>query len=133
MKIHSAVVSQVVPVAFAGLAQAAEELPGQEFGDDRTRLKVQSFVGAGFAGAIRFGGTLRTLPLLPSVKVEVVISPWSVGRTEVAIHPMTPLGGFESFRSTRFFNATRSILPLVIDRLCAQLPVEIPAALELAA
>ena len=45
MKVYSPVVSQVVPVGFADLAQAADELPGQELTDDRVRLKVHGRVG----------------------------------------------------------------------------------------
>jgi hypothetical protein len=135
MKFHSAVVSQVVPVGFAGLAQAAGQLPGQEFSEDRIRLKVHGRAGTGLAGAMRFAGTLRTTSsLLPSMKVEVVVSPWSADRSEVAIHPITNLGSFDSLRANRFFKAADSILPFVIDRLRTEVPVEeAPAILGLAA
>jgi hypothetical protein len=134
MKIYSAVVSEVVPVGFADLAQAADELPGMEITADRARLKVHGRLGTGLAGASRFAGTLRTTsPLLPSLKVEVVVSPWSPGRSEVAIEPITNLGELDSLRANRFYNAARSVLPEVIDHLFAELPVEAPAALPLAA
>ncbi|HUJ67603.1 MAG TPA: hypothetical protein VLX59_18805 [Acidimicrobiales bacterium] len=134
MTVYSAVVSETVEAGFADLAQAAGHLPGQEVKQDRTSLTVHGPLDPGLAGAIRFSGTLRTSsPLLPSVKVEVVVSPWSAGRSEVAIHPLTHLGDLESFRARRFFNAARSILPLVIDRLSAELPVETPVPLGLAA
>src|SRR5262245_13836199 len=113
MKVYSAVVSEVVPVGFADLAQAADKLPGQELTEDRTRLNVHDRVGTGLAGAIRFSGTLRpTSALLPSMKVEVVVSPWSAGRSEVSIHPVSKLGSFDSLRANRFFKAARSILPV---------------------
>lgn len=134
MTIYSAVVSQVVPVGFADLARAAQELPGQEITEDRTRLKVHGGFGTGVPGAIHIGGTLRTTSaLLPSMKVEVVVSPWSAGRSEVAIQPITNLGQLDSLRANRFYKAARSILPMVIDRLSAELPVEVPATVQLAA
>lgn len=134
MTIHTAVVSQVVPVGFADLAQAAEQLPGCEITEDRVRLKVDAPVGTGFVGAIRFAATLRTpTALLPPLKVEVVVSPWSTGRSEVSIYPMANLGQFESLRATRFFKAARAVLPAVIDRLRSGLPAQVPAAVELVA
>lgn len=133
MRIYSAVVSDVVPVGFADLSQAAEKLPGEEITDMRARLKVHEGAGSGLAGAIRFSGAIQTAPLLPSIKVEVVVSPWSAGRTEVAIQPVTNLGHLESLRAARFFKAARSILPHLIERLYAELPVEVPAPVQLAA
>jgi hypothetical protein len=135
MNVYSAVVSQVVPVGFADLAQAADELTGLELSEDRIHLNVHGRVGTGLAGAIRFAGTLRkTSAPLPSMKVEVVISPWSDGQSEVAIHPVSNLGQLDSLRANRFFKAARSILPAVIDRLNAGRATEkVPAALKLAA
>jgi hypothetical protein len=135
MKVYSAVVSEVVPVGFADLAEAADQLLGQDLTDGRIRLNVHDRVGTGLAGAIRLAGTLRTASaLLPPMKVEVVVSPWSSDRSEVAIHPVTNLGHFDSLRANRFFKAAGSILPVVIDRLNAQLPVEeAPAAFKRAA
>jgi hypothetical protein len=134
MKIYSAVVSQVVPVGFTDLAEAADELPGREISEDRVRLRVGRRAGTGLGGATRFAGTLRTgAGLLPPIKVEVVVSAWSVHRSEVAIHPITSLGQLDSLRAQRFYNAAHSILRLVIDRLNAELPVEVPVELQLAA
>lgn len=134
MKVYSAVVSQVVPLGFAALAQSAGELTGQELTVDRIRLKVHDGAGDGLDGAIRYAATLRTASaLLPSIKVEVVISPWSADRSEVAIHPMTHLGRSGSLRANRFFDAARAILPAVIDRLNAGLPVEAQVPVGLAA
>ena len=133
MTVYSAVVSQVVPVGFADLAQAAECLPGQEFTEGRARLQVHESAGGGLAGARRFSGTLKTSPLLPSLKVEVVVSPWSAALSEVAIHPLSSLGRLDSLRANRFFTAARSIVPQVVDSLAAELPVEAPVQLQLAA
>jgi hypothetical protein len=134
MTVYSAVVSETVRAGFADLARAADKLPGQDLTQDRISLTVHGRLPTGLAGAIRYSGTLRTSsPLLPSVKVEVVVSPWSAGRSEVAIHPITRLGELDSFRANRFFNAARAILPLVVDRLNAELPVEAPVTLGLAA
>jgi hypothetical protein len=134
MKIYSQVVSQVVPVGFADLAQAAQELPGQEITEHRIRLKVHGPAGTGLVGAVHFAGTLRTpSALLPSTKVEVVVTPWSADRSEVAIHPITNLGQLDSRRARRFYQAAGSILPVVIDRLYGELSVEVPARVELAA
>jgi hypothetical protein len=131
MKVYSAVVSEVVPVGFADLAQAADGLAGQEFAHNGARLTVHDRVGTGLAGAIRLGGTLRTSALLPSLKVKVVVSPWSASHSEVALHPITNLGGFDSIRSNRYFKAANSLLPAVVDRLEAERPVEAPVAVQL--
>jgi hypothetical protein len=131
---YTAVVSQVVPIGFADLAQAAEELTRGEVTDGRVRLSIHGQAGTSLPGMVRLAGTLRTNSLLlPWAKVEVVISPWSAGRSEVAIHPVTPLGQVGSLRSGRFFEAARSILPEVLGRLDAGLPVEAPAVPALAA
>jgi hypothetical protein len=133
VKVYSPVVSQLVPVGFADLALAAEELPGQEITQDQARLKVHGLIGPGLAGAMRYSGTLHPSSVfLPSVRVEVVVSPWSASRSEVAIHPITNLGHLDSLRANRFYKAAGSILPLVIDHLKAELPAEAPA-LKLAA
>jgi hypothetical protein len=134
MMVNSPVVSQRVPVGFSDLVKAADELPGQEFSEGRIRMKVHGRVGTGLPGAVRLAGTLRTTAALhPSVKVEVVVSPWSAGRSEVAIHPITNLGQFESVRAHRFFVAAEAILPVLIDRLNAERPVEAAAQLPRAA
>lgn len=133
MEIHTSVVSQVVAAGFADLAQAAELLPGTEVTAGRSRLKVHGSLGAGLAGAVRFDGTLRTSALAPALKVEVVVSPWSAGRSEVAIHPVTGLGQLDSLRTKRFVKTALSVLPALIDRLSAEARVETPTNLELAA
>ena len=134
MDIYSAVVSQVIPMGFADLAQAAEDLAGVDIASGQARLKIHGHAGAGAVGAIRFAGTLRaSSPLLRSVKVEVVVSPWSAGQSEVGIQPLGNLGSFDSIRFDRFFKAANSILPVLIDRLYTELPVEVPETVELAA
>jgi hypothetical protein len=133
MKAYSAVVSQVVGVGFEDLAKAAEELPGSDVAEGQVRLEVRGRVGTGLAGGIRFGGTLRTTSWLPPVQVEVVVSPWSAGCSEVAIHPISNIGQLDSRRANRFYEAARSVLPLVVDYLNVELPSKAPAALALAA
>lgn len=133
MEIHSSVVPQVVPVGFADLAQAADRLPGSVVADGETRLEVEGRAGPGFADAVRYRGTLRTSALLPPLKVEVVVSPWSAGKSEVAVHPVTNLRRLDSLRAKRFFKAALAILPALVDRLGAEVAAETPAVLELAA
>lgn len=132
MDIRSAVVSQVVPVGFADLAEAADLLPGAEVSQGRNRLKVEAPLGAGLAGAVRFGGSLRTSALLPAIKVEVVVSPWSAGHSEVAIHPVTGLRRLDSARAERFYRSALSVLPALIDHLGSAESAE-ASVLELAA
>lgn len=133
MEIHSSVVPQVVPVGFADLAQAADRLPGTALTAGDTRLEVEGRAGVGLADAVRYTGTLRTSALLPAMKVEVVVSPWSAGKSEVAIHPVTNLRRLDSLRAKRFFRAALSVLPVLVERLGAETGAEVPAVLELAA
>jgi hypothetical protein len=134
MKVYSPVVSEVIPVGFADLAPAVDVLSGQELNCGSARLNLHRPAGTSVAGGTRLAATLRTTSaLFPSLKVEVVVSPWSAGRSEVAIHPVSNLGDLDSFRSNRFYKAARSILPAVIDRLTPDVPVKAPAALKLAA
>ena len=133
MEIHSSVVPQVVPVGFADLAQAADRLPGTAVAKGDTRLEVEGRAGAGLADAVRYRATLRTAALLPPLKVEVVVSPWSAGKSEVAIHPVSNLRRLDSLRAKRFFKAALTVLPVLVDRLSAEVAAEVPAVLELAA
>jgi hypothetical protein len=58
----------------------------------------------------------------------------TVGRNEVAIHPLSKLGSFDSCRANGLFKAAGSVLPVLIDGLNAELPLEeAPARLEPAA
>jgi hypothetical protein len=134
MKVFSPVVSEVIPLGFTDLVPAVDVLSGQKLSAGSAGLSVGRPVGTGVAGGIRFGGTLRTTSaLFPSWKVELVVSPWSAGRSEVAILPITNLGHLDSLRANRFYAAARSILPVVIDRLTAGVPAEAPITLEQAA
>lgn len=131
---YTEVVSEVVPAGFADLAEAADELPGSEFTGGRARLRIHGPAGGSLPGMVRLAGTLRTGSLLlPRVKVEVVVTPWSAGRSEVAIHPITHVGGVDSLRANCFFEAARSIVPLVVDRLDGGVSLEAPAVPALAA
>lgn len=134
IEIHSAFVSQVEKIGFADLAEAADELAGQEVTSGSARLSLRERCGNGLAGAVGFSGTLRTGSLLfPSVKVEVVVSPWSAGKSEIGIRPLARLGHTESFRANRFYNAARAILPDLVEELRAHLPQDSSAGLVLAA
>ena len=125
--IHSSFVSQVAEIGFADGADALEGLAGSRIGTGPVRLEVGERIGTGLAGAVWYSGVLRTGSLLiPSVKVDVVLSPWSAGRTEVGIRPLTRLGRFDSLRATRFFNAAWPVLGQLTARLGATPPVKVP-------
>jgi hypothetical protein len=134
--IQSSFVSQVAPIGFADAAGAADDLTGLSVTAGRTRLEVQERVGNGWAGAIWYSGVLYTgSVLIPAVKVDVVLSPWSAGRTEVGIRPLGRLGRLDSARARRFFDAAWSVLPPLVDRLSVTEPVSVPvdAGLKVAA
>ncbi len=134
IEIHSAFVSQVEHIGFADLADAADELTGHEITSGSARLTVRQRSGSGLAGAVCYSGTLRTGSLLiPAVKVEVVVSPWSAGKSEIGIRPLANLGHTESFRANRFYNAARAVLPALVDELRSQLHEDTSAGLVLAA
>lgn len=131
---YTAVVSQIAPAGFADVAEAAEGWPRSEVAEGGVRLSVHGQAGKTLPGMVRLAGTLRTGSLvLPRARVEVVISPWSAGRSEISVHPITRLGRIDSLRSGRFFEAARSILPKLIERLDAELPAQAPAVPALAA
>ena len=134
VEINSAFVSQVEPTEFGRLLEAFDALAGQEVASGRARLQIAERSGTGFAGAVCYGGTLRTgSPLVPSVKVEIVVSPWSSARSEIGIRPLTNLGRFDSLRSNRFYSAARAVLQTLFDKLVSDLPVEDSPELVLAA
>lgn len=121
-EIHSAFVSQVEQVEFAELADALDQLAGREVTAGRVSLHIGERSGTGFAGAVYYEGTLRTGSLLvPTVKVEVVVSPWSSTRSEVGIRPLTNLGRFDSLRSNRFYRSARSALEAVSEMISSDL------------
>jgi hypothetical protein len=132
--VQSTFVSQVAAIAFADAAAAADDLTGLDITAGRVRLEIHERSGNSPAGAVRYSGVLRTgSALIPSVKVDVVLSPWSAGRTEIGIGPLSRLGRSDSFRTSRFFTAAWSVLPVLIDRLEIRRPVEPPAGLPVAA
>ena len=124
--IQSTFVSQVADLGFADAVDAADRMVGQEITVGRTRLNISARLGDGLAGAVWYAGTLRTgSSLIPSVRVDVVISPWSAGRTEVGIRPLSRIGRAESLRAQRFFDAAWSVVPVLADELAqvAEAPV----------
>lgn len=133
-EIHSAFVSQVEPIEFDVLSGAFAELAGQEVAAGRATLHIGAPTGTGFAGTVYYGGTLRTGSfLVPSVRVEIVVSPWSSSRSEIGIRPLSGLGSFDSLRSNRFYNAARSVLRVAFDQLRGDLSKDDSAELVLAA
>ena len=124
--IQSTFVSQVAELGFADAVDATDRLIGHEVTVGRSRLSIQGRLGDGLAGAVWYAGTLRTgSSLLPSVRVDVVISPWSAGRIEVGIRPLSRIGRAESLRATRFFDAAWAVVPELADELTrvAEAPV----------
>ena len=134
IEIQSAFVSQVEPVEFGELADAVEVLSGQEITSGRSRLQINDRSGAGLAGAVYYRGTLRTASMLiPTVKVEIVVSPWSSTKSEIGIRPLTNLGRFDSMRSNRFYSAARAVVEALFDQVFTDLSFEDSASLVLAA
>ena len=125
--ITSTFVSHVAPLGFADAADAADRLAGQEITVGRARLQVKERIGAGLGGAVWYEGVLRTgSALLPSTKVDIVVSPWSAGRTEIGIRPLGRIGGPESLRAGRFFDAAWAVLPGLTEALAAERTVDSP-------
>jgi hypothetical protein len=130
--IHSTFVSQVAPIGFADAAEGVDGLTGQDITAGRSRLQVKERIGDGLAGAVWYAGVLHTgSVLLPTVRVDIVVSPWSSGRTEVGLRPLSRIGRAESVRAGRFFDAAWTVLPALIDEIGAARPAEVPAAKEL--
>ena len=120
-------VSQVARIGFADALERADSLVGQELSNGHARLTIGSRIGDGLAGAVWYSGVLRTgSPLLPTVRVDVVITPWSAGRVEVGLRPLGRLGAANSIRSGRFFSAAWRIMPSLISALGAQAVSERP-------
>ena len=132
--IQSTFVSQVAPLGFADAVDAADRLVGQEISAGRARLHVTARLGDGLAGAVWYAGTLRTgSSLLPSVRVDAVISPWSAGRIEVGIRPLNRIGHVESMRARRFFDAAWSVVPELADELGRMAETPVAPVLQVAA
>lgn len=124
--IQSTFVSQVAHLGFADAIDAADRMVGQEITAGRARLHITARVGDGLAGAVWYSGTLKTgSSLIPSVRVDVVVSPWSAGRTEVGIRPLSRVGRTDSLRARRFFDAAWAVVPQLADELArvAETPV----------
>jgi hypothetical protein len=133
-EIHSAFVSQVAPMVFADALDSFSDVIGAEVVAGKSRLRVSGPIGTGFADARYFAGTLRTgSALIPSVKVEIVVSPWSAGRTEIGVRPLSSLGHLDSLRSNRFYRAAREVLAALLDRIGSDATVEETPELVLAA
>jgi hypothetical protein len=135
-KISSTFVSQVAPVGFADAADAVEQLSGQEIESGRVRLSVQDRIGEGLAGAVWYSGVLHTGSILiPAVKVDIVVSPWSAGRTEIGLRPLSRIGQATSLRASRFFDSAWALLPELVDQIAAKVPTgtEVPARVSMAA
>jgi hypothetical protein len=116
--IQSTFVSQVAPLGLADAVDAADQLVGQTITAGRSRLEVTARLGDGLAGAVWYSGTLRTgSSLIPSVRVDVVVSPWSAGRTEIGIRPLGRIGRPDSLRAHRFFDAAWAVLPELAGQL----------------
>lgn len=126
-RITTTFVSQVVGLPFADALDAADSLVGQQVTGGSAKLTVGERIGDGLAGAVWYSGTLRTgSPLLPSVRVDVVVTPWSAGRVEVGIRPLGRLGGAQSLRSARFFAAAWAVMAPLVDALGAPRPLAAP-------
>lgn len=133
-RITTTFVSQVARLPFADAVDAADKLVGNELTSGSTRLTVGPRIGDGLAGAVWYSGTLRTgSALLPSVNVDIVVTPWSAGRVEIGIRPLGRLGGTQSLRSARFFNAAWTIMPLLTDELAAAVPAPVLVAVPASA
>ena len=132
--IQSTFVSQVAHLGFADAVDAADRLVGQEITAGRSRLHINARLGDGLAGAVWYSGTLRTgSNLIPSVRVDVVVSPWSAGRTEIGIRPLSRIGRPESLRANRFFDAAWSVVPALADELARVAETPVSLVLQVAA
>lgn len=132
--ITSTFVSQVVPVGFADAADAADRLTGARVEAGRASLEFKGRIGHGLAGAVWYEGVLRTgHSLFPTVRVDIVVSPWSAGRTEIGLRPLTRIGRPDSFRANRFFAAAWDVLPRLLEQVGTGRPAEAPVTAGLVA
>ena len=132
--IETSFVSQVAPLGFADAADATERLSGRTISVEGATLEIGECVGDGLAGALWYSGVLRGQSFLSRPRpVDVVVSPWSAGRTEIGLRP---LGRFTptSRRARRFYQAAWSVLPSLIDQVVAtRVPVAQPVEVRVAA
>jgi hypothetical protein len=132
--IYSNFVSCRVEVGFADAAEAMERLAGGPVAAGRARLVVKRASG-GPGDRVSLAAVLHTRrALVPRMAVEVVLSPWSAGRTEIGIRPLGRLGSPGSVRSRRFLAAAWAVLPELATAVESGRPVvttarpEVPAA-----
>lgn len=118
--ITSTFVSHVAPVGFADAVEATDRLAGSAIQAGGARLELRQRIGDGLAGGLWYEGLLKTgSPWFPAVRVDVVVSPWSAGRTEIGLRPLTRIGRPDSFRAARFFEAAWAVLPALTEALHA--------------
>lgn len=109
--------------------EAVEHLAGQEITAVPARLTVGERVGNAAFGGTWFSGRLHAgSPYVPSVAVDIVVTPWSSERTEIGIRPLARMG---SFRTARFLRAawpvTEALLDEVANRVSAGAPRLLPS------
>ena len=133
--ITSTFVSHVAPLGFADAVDTADRLVGTAITAGGARLEVGDRIGQGLAGAVWYEGVLKTgSALFPTVRVDIVVSPWSAGRTEVGLRPLSRIGRADSFRADRFFDAAWAVLPVLTDQVTTRtIETPVPADLQVAA
>jgi hypothetical protein len=132
--IASTFVSEVAKIGFADAVDSAESLVGRTLDCGSAKLTVREHIGEGLAGAAWFSGVLRTgSPILPSTRVDIVITPWSAGRVEIGIRPLGRMGNPSSLRTSRFFNAAWTVMPALLDSLTVGVPAHLTAQVPAAA
>lgn len=95
--------------------EAVDTLVGQTIRAGTAQLVIGRRIADGIAGSACFTGRLRTgSTLLPSVAVDIVVSPWSTTRTEISVRPLGRLGRPGSLRHSRFFAAAWPVLDALI-------------------
>jgi len=122
-EIQSSFVARTVELDYADALGALGGLIGQEIRAGSARLNIEKRGTGGLSGAASFSGRLHTGSLLvPSVPVDVVVSPWSATRVEFGISPLGRVGdGSSSYRLHRFFDAAWPLVDAVIDQVTESL------------
>ncbi|MDE3204850.1 MAG: hypothetical protein KGQ66_11605 [Acidobacteriota bacterium] len=133
--IQTSFVSETIALGFADAAEAVEGLSGGRITVGRARLEVGRRGGDGLAGALWLSGVLHTGSVwMRPVPVDIVVSPWSSGRTEIGLRPLGRIGGPSSLRAERFYEAAGQVLTELVTQLKtpASAPVR-PAEVQRAA
>jgi hypothetical protein len=94
-----------------------ETLAGHEITAGSARLAIGQRVGNGddAFGYVGFEGHLHTgSALVPALKVEIVVTPWSSTRTEIGVRPLGRLG---RLRTDRFLRAAWPVVEALIAEL----------------